>query len=232
MKIRKSVKKYLFVFSFLSALIPVILSGCGGITPPKSMIPPTYVKPTAKNGGIASKPVLGSLWSSSNGADLYADNVALRINDTVTVIINNRTRVSDSSGIVLSHTSSGKGSIAFGSLSTSKPTGYDGLNAEKFNGGGGVSESGNISTMMQAQVVKVFPNGNIELKGEREVSVNGETRYLLIEGVVRPTNISQSNTILSSQISDLRVWMNGKGYINSQQNPNWLYKAMEYIWPF
>lgn len=233
MKIKKYMKKYLLISSALILLLPVFLSGCGGLTPPKSMVPPNYVKPTAKNGGAQSKPILGSLWDGSDsGTNLYSDNIAYKLNDIVTIIVNDQTQVSDSSGTVLSKNSSGTGSIAFGSLSAAKPTGYAGSNVESFNGGGGVAESGQISTTIEAQVVKVFPNGNVELKGEREVSVNGETRYLLIKGIVRPIDISPGNIVLSSQIADARVWINGKGYVNKQQSPNWLYRVMNYIWPF
>jgi flagellar L-ring protein precursor FlgH len=215
-----------------SVSISFVLSGCG-IHPPKSMVPPTYVKPTAKNGGIQHKPVLGSLWTGSgSGTNLYTDNVAFKLNDTVTIIVNDQTQVNDSSGTALSHNSSGTGEFAFGTLSTSKPTGYEGSNNETFQGGGGVAESGQISSVIQAQVVKVYPNGNVELKGERKVSVNGETRYLLIKGIARPIDISPANTILSSQISDERIWINGRGYVNSSQSPNWLYKIMQDIWPF
>ena len=219
--------KYILISALL---LPLILTGCG-VQPPKSMIPPTYVKPTAKNGGTQGKPALGSLWTGT-GTNLYTDNVAFKLNDTVTIIVNDQTQVQDSSGTSLSHNSSGLGSIAFGSLSSAKPTGYNGSNVETFNGGGGVAESGQISSVIQAQVVKVYPNGNVELKGEREVSVNGETRYLLIKGIARPIDISPGNTILSSQISDERIWINGRGYVNSSQSPNWLYKIMQDIWPF
>ncbi len=213
-------------------LLSFILTGCG-VHPPKSMIPPTYVKPTARNGGIQGKPALGSLWTGTGtGTNLYADNVAFKLNDIVTIIVNDQTQVQDSSGTALSHNSSGTGEFAFGTLSTSKPTGYEGSNAETFNGGGGVAETGQISSVIQAQVVKVFPNGNIELKGERKVSVNGETRFLLIKGIARPIDISPANTILSSQIADERIWINGRGYVNSSQSPNWLYKIMQDIWPF
>ncbi len=234
MKKEKTAKKrYPLIFSALILLLPVFLSGCGGVTPPKSMIPPSYIKPTAENGGIQGKPVLGSLWTGTGyGTNLYSDNVAFKLNDTVTIIVNDQTQVNDSSGTVLSHNSSGTGSIAFGTLSSAKPTGYAGSNAESFNGGGGVAESGQISSTIQAQVVRVFPNGNVELKGESHVSVNGETRYLLIKGIVRPIDISPGNTVLSSQIADARIWINGKGYVNNQQSPNWLYKIMEDIWPF
>ena len=78
----------------------------------------------------------------------------------------------------------------------------------------------------------MFPNGDVELKGEREVSVNGETRFLLIKGIARPIDISPANTVLSTQLADERIWINGRGYVNSSQSPNWLYKIMQDIWPF
>ena len=119
MKINKNTKKYL-KYSLISPVLLLVifffLSGCG-VTPPKSMIPPTYVKPTAQNGGVQSKPVLGSLWDGSDsGTNLYSDNIAYKLNDIVTIIVNNQTQVNNSSGTVLSHNSSGLGSIALESI--------------------------------------------------------------------------------------------------------------------
>lgn len=229
----KIYKKWLFL-SLIFLVSAFSLSGCGGgLNPPKSMIPPTYVKPTVKNGGIKSKPVAGSLWSGSqHGINLYSDNVAYKLNDIVTVIINNKTNVQNSSGTILSKNSSGEGNVAFGSLATSKPTGYKGANVESFNGGGKVTESGQISTVIETQVDKVFPNGNLEIKGERKIFVNGETRYILIEGVIRSADISSDNTILSSQIANPKIWINGKGPVEWQQGQGWLYRLMNFIWPF
>lgn len=217
---------------FLS--LAVSLSGCGGfVTPPKSMVPPEYVKPTAKNGGVTEKPIPGSIWSGNgSSANLFSDNRALGLNDIVTIIVNNQTQAQDSSGTTLNKNSTGQGSFAFGDLSTSKPTGYSGSNVESFTGGGGVAENGQISTTIEAQIVKVYPNGNFELKGEREVSMNGETRYILIKGVVRPTDISPANTVLSNQIANIRIWINGQGPVNWQQRPGWLYHILNFLWPF
>lgn len=227
-KITKS--KYIFIVLFFSIVV-ISLAGCG-IEPPKSMVPPAYVKPTAKNGGVKSKPVIGSLWSGSqNSSNLYTDNTAYRLNDIVTIIVDDQTQAADTSGTTLSKNSTGQGSFSFGS-STSKPTGYSGSNVESFNGGGGVAESGQINTTIEANVVKVYPDGNLEIKGEREVSMNGQTRYILIEGTIRPIDISPGNTVLSTQIANERIWMNGKNVGYGQTTPGWLYKIMNFLWPF
>ena len=225
-------KNKIIITAIMLISLSFALSGCAGnITPPKSMVPPTYVKPTAKN-SIIHKQIAGSLWTgTSAGSNLFTDNTAFTLNDIVTIIVNDQTQAQDASGTTLSKNSSGQGSFSFGS-STSKPTGYNGSNVESFNGGGGVSDSGQIYTTIEAQVVKVYPNGNLELKGERIVSLNREKRYILIKGIVRPIDISPGNTVLSSQIADERIWINGQGPVNWQQSPGWLYRILNFLWPF
>ncbi|MHB1680482.1 MAG: flagellar basal body L-ring protein FlgH [bacterium] len=232
-KIKNNKYKNKIIFAVIMLIsLSFVLSGCSGnITPPKSMIPPTYVKPTAKN-SIIHKKIAGSLWTgTSGGSNLFTDNTAFTLNDIVTIIVNDQTQAQDTSGTTLSKNSSGQGSFSFGS-STSKPTGYQGSNVESFNGGGGVAESGQIYTTIEAQVVKVYPNGNLELKGERKVSMNRETRYILIKGIVRPIDISPGNTVLSSQIANEKIWINGEGPVNWQQSPGWLYRILNFLWPF
>ena len=231
MKRLKHKNKIIFAGIMITGL-SFTLSGCAGnITPPKSMIPPTYVKPTAKN-SIIHKKIAGSLWTgSASESNLFTDNTAFTLNDIVTIIVNDQTSAQDSSGTTLSKNSSGTGSFSFGS-STSKPTGYSGSNVESFDGGGGVTDSGQISTTIEAQVVKVYPNGNLELKGERIVSLNREKRYILIKGIARPVDITPANTIISSQLADERIWINGQGPVNWQEGAGWLYRIMNFLWPF
>ena len=46
-------------------------------------------------------------------------------------------------------------------------------------------------------IVRVYPNGNLEVKGQRKLEYNSGTEYLRLSGVVRPDDISSSNTISS-----------------------------------
>ena len=51
----------------------------------------------------------------------------------------------------------------------------------------------------------------------------------LISGVVRPQDITGSNTVLSSQIADAEVQIVGKGVLSEAQRPGILYRLLDWL---
>ena len=54
-------------------------------------------------------------------------------------------------------------------------------------------------------VADVMENGNLLITGGRQVSVDGENKYLRVTGVVDPVNIVGGNTVQSTQVSEVRI---------------------------
>jgi len=64
------------------------------------------------------------------------------------------------------------------------------------------------STMM-AQVVGVEPSGAMDIAGDQKLVVNGQEQTLHVTGIVRPEDIDQNDTVLSSRIANVQANFNG-----------------------
>jgi flagellar L-ring protein precursor FlgH len=85
------------------------------------------------------------------------------------------------------------------------------------DGKGTVNRSEAINMTIAAVVTGVLPNGNLTIVGKQEVRVNNELRQLSVAGIVRPEDITSSNTIAHTQIAEARVSYGGRGQLTEVQ---------------
>ena len=103
------------------------------------------------------------------------------------------------------------------------PKSFDPTNAISTNsantsaGDGSVNRSETISLTLAALVTKVLPNGNLIIEGRSETVINAEMRELTVAGIVRPEDITSSNTIKHTQIAEARISYGGKGDLSRLQ---------------
>jgi len=176
---------------------------------------------------VATPPTANSLWRTG-ARTFFNDQRAQHIGDILTVLIN----IDDSAKTSNSTSSSRTSGVTAGiphllglesSLGRILPGGYDPANALSTNsktsndGSGAVNRQEKISLTIAAVVSAVLPNGNLVIQGTQEVRTNTEVRQLTVAGIVRPEDISSSNTILHTQIAEARINYGGRGDISRVQ---------------
>jgi flagellar L-ring protein precursor FlgH len=104
--------------------------------------------------------------------------------------------------------------------------------SNSFDGSGSTDRVETMTAFMTARVMNVTTNGNLYIEGRRQVRVNNETQFIILSGLIRPTDISPNNTVLSSYIADAKIEYMGSGPVSDKQRPGWLGRLVDVVWPF
>lgn len=216
------------------ALLISLAAGC--IYPPVQMKQNTYNdQPPAPRASYSS----GSIWQESS-ASLAEDFKARRRGDIVTVVIAEQASATKEATTGTKRETGVSAAIPnFMGIETTALANYLNLNnlvnattSSKYDGSGSTTRKDVLSATVSARVVDVLPNGNLRIEGQRSVRVNNEDQIMMLEGTVRPRDISQDNMISSAMIADARITYSGNGIITDRQQPGWLMNLVDKVWPF
>jgi flagellar L-ring protein precursor FlgH len=199
-----------------------------------------YVDDAVRRGSEATTREVspGSLWSPVAGlADLARDHRASQVDDLVMITVAETASAVSTGATKTSRTSASSSAITSSALPavvTGKLSNILGLSGQNtLNGQGSTSRDTTLKTSLTARVVRVLPNGYLVVEGEKQIQVDSESQLITVRGVVRPADITTSNTVTSSRLAQLEVRINGKGVVaDSKRRPNVLYRLLLGILPF
>lgn len=173
-----------------------------------------------------------SLWRAGN-RHFFKDPRAAKVGDILTVEIAIADQAKVDNSTTRSRNNANSASVTDFPLGLGKAGDLVNMGSDTVNGGSGsVDRSESITLTVAAVVTQVLPNGNLIIRGHQEVRVNFEVRELTIDGIVRPEDITATNTIEHSQIAEARVSYGGRGQLTDMQQPRYGQQLYDIIMPF
>ena len=234
----KSIRNGAVIFP-ASVFLLLFIAACATTTVQLPPSPPKYVYADEK----VEHPSINSLWRDT--ASLYEDVKARRLNDLVTIRV-----LENITGSGKADTSTNKASSLdvgvdkffgaplnlnannlYGHGNTFSP-GVKGSATNDFKGSGETTREGTLVGTITAKVVEVMPNNNLVLEARKELTINNEKQILVLRGMIRPDDILVDNTVLSTRISDAKIYFVGDGVVQDKQRPGWLVRILDNVWPF
>lgn len=220
-------------------MFPYLLLACTAMHAPMATSAPAPVIVSAPEPAAPT----GSLWSDVQGRQLIGmDNNTRRIGDLVTVLIDENaatslgatTNASRSTGAGFSLTSllGLETSITKANPNMGGGLSLAGESASSTDGTGTTTRNGTLQAVITCQVTEVLANGNLRLRGTKQVQVNRETQFITLEGIVRPRDIRLDNTVASNLLGEPRIGFEGQGILASQQGQGWGTAIANAVWPF
>jgi flagellar L-ring protein precursor FlgH len=177
----------------------------------------------------------GSLFRSYMANSLYSDMTARRVGDIITITLSENTNASKSAGTSTSKdttvdldTITGLGGQALNIGGQSVQLGVSSSN--DFAGDAATNQSNSLSGNISVTVVEVLPNDNLVIRGEKWLTLNHGDEYIRLTGIIRLSDISPENEVLSTKIANARIQYSGTGSFASAQEKGWLTKFFTSSW--
>ena len=189
--------------------------------------------------GGAQAPTPGSLFRpGANLADSSRDVRASQVGDIVTILVSENVSAVASGATNASRKSSATANVTslagVSSVRIAKLGNLLGTSGnQSLQGSGQTSRNMTVTTTLSALVVGVTPAGNLLVQATKDISVNSERQTMVVEGMVRPEDLTSGNVVQSQQVADLQVHVNGKGVVgDAVRRPHGLYRLLLGLLPF
>ncbi len=233
-----------FITPIFIAACLLFLGGCAINQPP--VMNKNYDTSYAPLPIVPSQPQEGSLFDPDTESSLVADFRARKVGDILTVKIEEnlrgskdvKTKTDKKSSVNVGLT--GILGLEFNKQVSPKYPGQKvdatkaigGMSDNKFDSQGQTSGDTKLTGTISVRVMKKLPGGNLFVRGSREITINNETQYMILTGIVRPADIDHNNEVSSTKIADARITYTGGGYLSEMQHPGWLGRILGILAPF
>ena len=212
--------------------LPLALSACAGINRLQGDVRPfdapqpypvaqapvaAPAVPQAGDGG-------GSIYAarSGKGLRLFQDNKASDVGDLLTIVL-----VESTTASTQAKTAVAKKSATSMSVPTLGNAVLPGLSASlggdrSFSGNGDSAQSNKLDGQLTVQVVQDLGNGNLLVRGDKQLRLNQGDELVQVQGIVRRADIGADNRVTSDRVADARIVYGGRGTIARSNAMGWL----------
>ncbi|NVK24948.1 MAG: flagellar basal body L-ring protein FlgH [Gammaproteobacteria bacterium] len=180
----------------------------------------------------------GSLYQTGWSNGLYSDTKARRVGDIITVMLSENTQASKTAKTETKKETDATLAPLVGLNGLAPTIGGNtlelGVESDgNFKGDAKSNQSNSLNGQISVHVLRVLPNGNLIIRGEKWLTLNTGQEFIRLTGIVRAEDVSSENTVESTRVANARISYSGKGSLAEAQEAGWLARFfMSSSWAF
>jgi len=208
------------------------LAGCS-VLPPQPLTHSTGFAPVYPVVREAPQQATGSLYNADMGETFLGRGRNFQIGDVITVVLSESTQAARTHSGSLSRTASNDvlptAALGGGLLgSTSALLG----GTIKSDGTGTADQTATLSGSVVVTVVDVMANGNLVVRGEKQLALTEGSEIIHVAGVIRPDDVAPNNTVQSKRLANAQITYRGTGDMAATARAGWGTSGLLKLWPF
>ena len=178
----------------------------------------------------------GAIFSNKSNGLFATERKASQVGDILTVSLSESFNATKSQSAVTGKTDSIGVTIPQGLLKDITGRGavdkdYTMGSTQAFNGSGSAAQSNSITGLVSASVVRLYANGNLQILGQKKLTLNNGDEYVRVSGIVRPQDIGLGNIVNSNRLANAEITYIGAGEVADTSKRGWLAKLFTTVSP-
>ena len=173
----------------------------------------------------------GAIYNGAQSENFFGRGRAFQVGDVITVLLNESTQAGRTQSGVVKRTSSND--VVPNGMGGGLLTGANLLGGTiKNEGSGTADQTATLKGSVAVSVIDVMSNGNLVLRGEKQLALTEGAEIIQVAGVVRPDDIAPNNTVASRRLANAQITYRGTGDMAAASRAGWATSGLLKLWPF
>ena len=220
-----------------SVLLALSLTACTNVLPPQALTHSPQFEPVYPVQNARETMATGAIYVGRQSDSWFGKGRNFQVGDVITVLLNESTQAARTQN----------GTITRDSSNNLVPTGLQnygaglggfmkGINltggSVSNKGTGAADQQASLSGSVAVAVVEVMPNGNLVLRGEKQLALTEGSEVIQVAGIIRPEDVAPNNTVQSRRLANAQIAYRGTGDLANATRAGWGTSALLKLWPF
>ena len=214
-----------------------VLGGCSTVLAPEPLKHSPNFEPVFPKVETSPEVPTGAIYGGKQSESWFGKGRNYQVGDVITVLVNESTQASRTQNNNLSRESSND-AIPQGLTDYYANRGGwlkgTTLSGNKINskGAGEADQQASLLASVAVSVVEVMRNGNLVVRGEKQLALTEGAEIIQVSGIVRTDDIAPNNTVQSRRLANANISYRGTGDMAKATTPGWGTSFLLKIWPF
>ena len=219
-----------------SVMLAGCLSGCN-VMPPQALTHSPQFEPVYPLKQVQASTATGAIYIGRQSDSWFGKGRNFQVGDVITVLLNESTQAARSQVGSISRNSTNDmlspGLAVLGNKLGGLMKGTDFSKTDISNKGTGTADqTASLTGSVAVSVVEVMPNGNLVLRGEKQLALTEGSEIIQVAGIIRPDDVSPGNTVQSKRLANAQIAYRGTGDLANATRAGWGTSALIKLWPF
>ena len=220
-----------------AALLAMGMTGCANVLPPQAMTHSPQFEPVYPVQNTRETMATGAIYVGRQSDIWFGKGRNFQVGDVITVLLNESTQAARSQVGSISRNSTNDmlspGLAVLGNKLGGLMRGTDFSKTDISNKGTGTADqTASLTGSVAVSVVEVMPNGNLVLRGEKQLALTEGSEVIQVAGIIRPDDVAPNNTVQSRRLANAQISYRGTGDLANATRAGWGTSAVLKLWPF